>query len=448
MAQSIADAMKPEDVRSQAAPEYVTAQRKVLKRLISFLFLLYVVAFLDRINFGFAAIAMNRDLGLSAAAFGLAGTIMYVGYFAFEVPSNMLLVRFGARRWIARIMITWGIASAATAAASGVYSIYLARFVVGLAEGGFLPGILLYLTYWIPAKQRGKATSLFMIAQPIAIGFGSMLSGALMAGLGGSLGLAGWRWLFIAEGAPAVILGIIVLFYLPDTPADAKWLTPAERDSIRAAVGADAITKKSNPGGIGEFVRAPFVLLALSYFTLVTSLNALSTWSPLIIREVAGKDASVIKIGLLAAIPGLIAAVVMPLLGASSDRKLERAGHYSIAALIAVAGWLLVAGTSTTAGHVTGLVLATAFGFGAMPILWTIPVLILTPRARPVGMAVLSAISILGSITSPAVVGFLRDMTGNFNAGIYYAAVLLTASAVMFFIAARPLRSVERASQA
>lgn len=430
------------------ADALASANAKIYRRLISFLFILYVIAFLDRINFGFAAISMNKELGLTMATFGFAGTVMYIGYFIFEIPSNILMVKFGARRWISRIMITWGLASAATAFVTTEMGIYIVRFLVGVAEAGFLPGVLLYLTYWIAAKQRARAVSLFMIAQPIAIGFGSALSGLIMQHMDGLGGLSGWKWMFIVEALPAIIFGIIILFYLPDKPADAKWLTPAERDAIIATVGADPVKTTKQSGGMAEFITAPFMLISFAYFALVTSLNALATWSPLIVKEVVGDGAGALKIGLLAAIPGVLAAIAMPLWGASSDRRMERAWHYFISAVVAVIGWLLVVMSDATAGRVLGLALATAGGFASMPILWTIPASMLTAKARPIGLAIMSAVGILGSITSPTVVGMLREATGRFDAGIYYAAALLFLSAVIFVAIARPYQNVQKAAQA
>lgn len=411
-----------------------TGIRKVFRQLIPLLFVLFIVAYLDRINIGFAAISMNKDLGLSAAAFGLAGTIMYIGYFAFEIPSNILLARFGARRWISRIMITWGIASTATAAVSTELGLYVVRFLVGVAEAGFLPGVLLYLTYWIPAAQRARASSLFFIAQPIAIAFGSVVSGLIMTHMNGLLDLAGWKWMFIVEGLPAVLLGIVVLYYLPDNPAGAKWLTSEEQRALSAAVANEPVRGSHGKlSGLGEFIGTRFLLLCFTYFALVTSLNALGTWSPLIIQEAVGEDASFTKIGLLSAVPGIAAAIVLPLWGYSSDRAQERAWHYVIPAVVAVTGWLTVITLHSAFWQVTGLLLATAGGFAAMPILWSLPPSLLTVKARPVGMAILSCAGILGSITSPVIVGLLRDTTGRFDAGIWYASVLLLVSAAVFF---------------
>lgn len=316
----------------------VRAGQKVFRRLIFFLFACYVVAYLDRVNIGFAALSMNKDLGLTAAMFGLANTIFYIGYFVCEVPSNLLMVRVGARLWIARIMVTWGIASILTLFAVGPLSLYAIRLVVGIAEAGFVPGVLLYLTYWFPQSSRGRATATFMIAQPIAIGFGSFLSGLIMSGTDRAFGLAGWQWLFILEGLPSVLLGVLVLFYLPDRPADAKWLNADEKAALQAQIAAEApapVHGHSNWRGVWSL---PLGLLMLAYFGLVTSLNGLATWSPLIVREVLGGTTYIFRVGLISAIPGVIAAIVMPLWGTSSDRRQERKLHYAIAVAVAIAG--------------------------------------------------------------------------------------------------------------
>ncbi|HEY7820503.1 MAG TPA: MFS transporter, partial [Vicinamibacteria bacterium] len=223
-------------MREDPSPEPVI--RKVSRRLIPFLFLLYVFAYLDRINIGFAALAMNRDLGLTATMFGIANTIFYVGYMLFEIPSNIALARFGARIWIPRIMITWGIASTATMLAASPTSLYLIRFFVGVAEAGFVPGVLLYLTYWFPPSHRARANAVFMVAMPVTIAFGASISGLVLEGLDGAFGMAGWRWLFLVEGLPSIVLGVIAAFYLTSRPAEARWLTPEEKSVLEASLTA------------------------------------------------------------------------------------------------------------------------------------------------------------------------------------------------------------------
>lgn len=408
------------------------ASRKAFRRLIWFLLILYVVAYLDRINIGFAALSMNKDLGLTAATFGFANTIFYVGYLVFEIPSNYLMVRYGARRWIARILITWGLASTATFLAKDANSLYVIRFIVGIFEAGFVPGVLLYLTYWFPTSQRGRATSVFMIAQPIAIGFGSVISGLIMSGSGGYAGLSGWQWLFIIEGLPAVVLGIAVLFYLSDRPSSAHWLTGEEARALEAQIDAEAPQSTPSTSSWRDLLTGSFLKVSLAYFCLVTSLNALATWSPLIVREVLGGTSNALHVGMIAAIPGVVAIVVMPIWGMLSDRYGERIWFYVGAIAIAAAGWLLVVMTSAPTTRLLGLVLATAWGFSGMAMLWTVPPLFLSAKSRPLGTAVLSCCGIAGSITSPSIVGFLRDRTGSFDSGVWYIIGALVFSIAMF----------------
>lgn len=327
-------------------------------------------------------------------------------------------------------MITWGIASTLTMLATGPMSLYLLRLIVDIAEAGFLPGVMLYMTYWFPARRRGRVTALFMVAQPLAIGCGSLVSALIMHSLDTSLGVAGWQWLFILTGLRAVIMGAAVLFYLPDTPAAAPWLTQAEREAIGSALAFEApSTEVRHGGGASRALLArPFLQLCLAYFCLVTSLNALGTWSPLIVRSVFGNGASIFEIGCLAAIPGLVAAVVMPFWAHLSDRRQERFFHYTIPVAVAALGWLAVILFSIPALRLAGLVLCTAGGFTGMVILWTFPPSLWPIAARPLGIAVLSCAGIAASITSPAIIGFLHDATRGFSAGILYSVVLLVAS--------------------
>jgi len=428
------------------------ASAKAAKRLVWFLFVCYVIAYLDRINIAFAALSMNKALGLTAATFGLAGTIFYSGYLLCEVPSNLLMVRVGARRWIARIMIIWGFASAATMFATGPLSLYLLRMLVGIAEAGFLPGVLLYLTYWFPTKRRGRVTALFMIAQPIAIGFGSLVSALIMQGLDTTLGLAGWQWLFVLTGLPAVVLGLCVLFYLPDRPANATWLTLAEQRALTEIVANEAPAPRHGLSGIGRsLLTSGFVRLCLAYFCLVTSLNALATWSPLIIRSLLSPGASLLQIGSLAAIPGIVAAIAMPLWAARSDRRQERLVHYAIPVACAAAGWLCVILFQSPVVRLAGLAACTAGGFTGMVILWTLPPGLIPTQARPIGIALLSCAGIAASITSPAIIGVLHDLTGSFNAGLWYSVTLLSVSMALILslrVATRRVGSLEAGANA
>ncbi|HEX8027037.1 MAG TPA: MFS transporter [Vicinamibacterales bacterium] len=402
------------------------ASRKIFRRVVWYLLVLYVFAYLDRINIGFAALSMNRDLGLTPTTFGVANTIFYLGYMAFEVPSNLMLARFGARTWLARIMITWGIASTATALAGGAVSLYALRLVVGIAEAGFVPGVLLYLTYWFPQATRARANALFMVGQPIAIAFGSVLSGYILR-MNGVLGVAGWRWLFILEGVPSIALGVVTFFYLRDRPRDAAWLTPAERAAVEEQLAAEAPPPRRGNDWT-ELRSRPVLLLCLAYFGLVSTLNTNATWVPQIVREILGGQSDFLTVGIWAAIPALLTVVAMPLWSRHSDRRQERIWHTIIPMAMAAAGWLLVTLSTIPGVRFGGLALVSIGAFCAMSILWTLPAGVLSPGARPAGIALISTSGILGSAVSPSMIGFLRDQTGTFTSGLLYMVFLLGVS--------------------
>ncbi len=427
--------------------------RKVFRRLIWFLFILLVVSFIDRINVAFAALTMNRALGLSATAFAMSITVFYVAYALFEVPSNLILAKVGARLWIARIMITWGFASAATMFAVDAWSLFGLRALVGAAEAGFLPGILLYLTYWFPRSCRARANALFIMGIPATIAIASMISGFILQ-MEGWLGLAGWQWLFLLEGLPAVVCGIICLFYLDDSPARAKWLSDVEKHEIMARLEQDRALEESEHNKrsvLSQLGSRNVVLLCAAYFGLITSLNANSTWVPQIVHGLM-PGASYAVIGLLTALPAILTVAVMPSWGASSDRRNERVWHLRIALLIAAAGWLLVIGSNIAIARYLGLVLVSAGSFCALLTFWTIPVAILSPAARPAGIAFVNTIGIGGgSAISPLVIGYLKDVTGGFTSGLIYVVVMLIMSVICVTIVAaqmRPLAPIPSPSRA
>lgn len=416
--------------------------RKVFRRLIFFLFILLVVSFVDRVNIAFAALTMNTDLGLSAAAFGVSVTVFYAAYTLFEIPSNLMLARVGARLWIARIMITWGLASAATMFAVDMWSLYGIRALVGVAEAGFLPGILLYLTYWFPRSCRARANALFIMGIPATIAIASTVSGFILQ-MDGFLGLAGWRWLFLLEGLPAVILGITCLFYLDDGPAHANWLTEDEKREIasrlerdRALEQTDA-TKRSILGQLGS---RNVVLLSAGYFGLVTSLNTNSTWVPQIVQSAAA-GASYVVIGLLTALPAVLTIALMPFWGASSDHRNERYWHLRIAMLLAAIGWILVIAFDLPAVRYLGLVFVSIGSFCGLLVFWTFPAsaAILSPDARPAGIALINCIGIGGgSAIGPIVIGYLKDWTGSFTSGLVYVVAMLIMSMICVTLVATP----------
>ena len=416
------------------------AYRKVFRRVVWYLFVLYLCSYLDRINIGFAALAMNRDLGLTPTTFGIANTVFYFGYMLFEVPSNLMLARFGARTWLARIMITWGIASTATALATGATSLYVLRLLVGIAEAGFVPGVLLYLTYWFPQAYRARANGLFMVAQPLTIAFGSLLSGNILR-MNGMFGLEGWRWLFVLEGVPSIVLGAFTFFYLKDGPREAAWLSAAEKTTITEQLAAESTAGATRHGSVWTELRSRDVLLlCLTYFGLVSTLNTNATWVPQIVREILGGQGDFVRVGVWAAIPALLTVVAMPIWSLRSDRQQERLWHVTIPMAAAAAGWLLVTFSTVPLVRFAGLALVSIGGFCGMSIFWTLPASILSQAARPAGIALISTAGIFGSAVSPSIIGFLRDETGTFTSGLLYMVALLIASIGCVWVSARGWR--------
>ena len=409
---------------------------KVSRRLVWFLFAAFVVGFIDRVNVGFAALTMNQDLGLTATQFGAANSIFYIGYILFELPSNLALARFGARIWIPRIMITWGIMACLTAAATGPLSLYGLRFLVGVGEAGLFPGVLLYLTFWIPTRNRARVTAAFLVGQPFAIAVGSVLSAVILR-LEGVSGLTGWQWLFIIEGAPSVVLGVAAWFILPNKPSAARWLTPAEAMLLETALAAEHAGAtppgRKTRGLLGELTRPVVLTLGLIYFCLVTTLNAISTWLPQIVRDLsAGRTAT--EASLLASLPAAAACGMMLWIGRASDRAGSRRLHAGLPMLLGAFGWLLAGYAPQPSLRFAGLVCTTVGAYGALGVFWAIPPGHLSPRAKPAGLALITMAGIMGSIVSPMVIGILRDMTGSFTAGLLFASSMLVcgASLVLF----------------
>jgi len=417
--------------------------RRVAWRLIPFICLLYFIAFIDRVNIGFAALTMNKDLGFSSAVFGFGAGVFFFGYFLFEVPSNIILDKVGARIWIARVMITWGLISAAFAFIKGEYSFYALRFLLGAAEAGFFPGIILYLTFWFPARYRAGVVSLFMAAAPISVVLGSPLSGALLE-LEGVMGLHGWQWMFLVEAVPAVLLGIVVLFYLTDRPEKATWLAPDQRDWLVAEMEAERAARGSvAKHGILAGMADPRVLaLALVYFGTSAGLYTLGIWAPQIIR---GFGLSPMAVGFLNAIPPTIAVVAMILWARHSDRTGERTWHVVIACLVASAGLMLAGAASSVVAVIAALSLVNIGISAAKPPLWAMPTMFLSGPAAAVGIATINAIGNLGGFVGPWVIGWIKDSTGSFAGGLVFVAALLVLSAVLSLVVARVGRRPEPA---
>jgi ACS family 4-hydroxyphenylacetate permease-like MFS transporter len=420
------------------ASEEKTVIGKVFRRLIWFCFALYIVAYLDRINIGYAALTMNKDLGLTATMFGFANTLFYTTYMLFEIPSNLLLVRFGARRWIARIMITWGLASAATMLVVGPNSLYFVRALVGLAEAGFVPGMLLYLSLWFPTAYRARVMSIFMTAMPVTMLLGSPLSGVILQ-MHGAFGIAGWRWLFLIEAVPSILLGLVALRFLTDRPAEAAWLTANERATLERSLARDTEAKPSALPRtmLQELGSATVLLLCLAYFCLVNSLNTFATWSPQIIRDVLGGNATPLAVGLVGAIPPIFTIIGMVLFGANSDRTGDRLWHTMLLFALAALGWTIVVVSGIPDIRLAGLNLVSVGAFTGMALFWAFCTPLLTLEQRPASIALISTAGILGSATSPTIVGFLRDLTHSFSSGLWYAVGLLVIGILTIAIVSR-----------
>lgn len=408
---------------------------RLTRRIVPFIMLLYFIAYLDRVNIGFAALTMNDDIGLSATAFGFAAGVFFIGYFLFEVPSNLILHRVGARIWIARIMVTWGIISGAMAFVQGPISLYVLRFLLGAAEAGFFPGIILYLSYWFPARHRAGVTAFFMAAVPISIAIGSPISGALLT-MDGILGLRGWQWLFLVEAAPAVLLAGVVLMYLTDRPEHATWLDDEEREWLVAEMKAEeaSVTQAHGSQSALRAMANPWVLaLALVYFGTSAGLYTVGVWSPQIIAQ---HGVGPFATGLINAVPPIFAMAAMVLWSRNSDRTGERNWHVVIACLFAAAGLVLAAFTSALMLAVVALILVSAGVSSSKPPLWSIPTQFLAGAAAATGIAAINSIGNLGGFAGPYLVGWFRETTGDFSGGLLAVAAMLAFSAALVLVLA------------
>jgi ACS family tartrate transporter-like MFS transporter len=407
-----------------------SAIARVSRRLIPFLFLLYILNFLDRVNVGFAALEMNRDLGFGPAVYGLGAGIFFLGYCLFEVPSNLVLYRTGARLWIARIMVTWGLAASAMMLVHTPWSFYLLRFLLGVAEAGFFPGIVFYLTHWYPARERARAYAWFLAAIPVCGVIGGPLSGALL-GLDGRLGLQGWQWLFLLEGIPSVLVGIAVLWLLPDRPRDARWLRPEERAWLEARLEAERAERvEPHAASLRRALGNPVVWwLGLCYFLLVVALYGFALWLPQLVK--AAGDFSNFEVGVITAIPYAVAAVGMVLVGRRSDRTGERHLHLALPALAGALGFLAVTRAGTTGLLVAALSL-TAFGvLGWLGPFWALPTAFLREQAAAGGIALINSMGAVGGFVGPYLIGSIKERTGDYAPGLLLLAGFLVAAVVI-----------------
>lgn len=387
----------------------------VRRRLIPFLFLLYIFAYLDRINVGFASLQMNAALGFSAATYGFASGIFFLGYVVFEIPSNIILARVGARLWIARIMITWGLVSAATMFVRSAEMFSVLRFLLGVAEAGFFPGIIFYLTRWVPARERARTIAMFMTATLSAGIIGGPLSGALLS-LDGAAGLAGWQWLFLLEGVPAVLLGFVVLRVLTERPEEAEWLPAAERAALVERLHADEAQVARTDSVRAALLDRRLWLLSVVYFTIPVALYAFGFFLPQIIQ--ASYRGSHFEVGLLSAIPYLAGAIAMVIAGRHSDRTGERRWHVAIGALTSGAGFIamaLVHGIVPSMATASLAMLGLASMFGPF---WTLATSFVGGAGAAAGIALINSAGNIGGFVGPYALGYLKDRTNSFAMGL------------------------------
>ncbi|MBB2750570.1 UNVERIFIED_ORG: D-galactonate transporter [Rhizobium aethiopicum] len=417
------------------------AYAKVFWRIVPFLMLCYVVAYLDRVNVGFAKLQMSSELGLSEAAYGIGAGIFFIGYFLFEVPSNVIMNRVGARMWIARIMVTWGIISAAFMFTSSETVFYVLRFLLGVAEAGFFPGIILYLTAWYPAGRRARIITTFMSAIPISAIFGNPLSGLLMDSFHGTHGLSGWQWMFLIEAIPAILFGIATFFYLDDTIEDAKWLNDEEKRVLAANIEAENRAKASSPHSIAATLSDRRVwLMCLIYFCFVLGQYGLNFWMPSIVK--ASGVSGNLNIGLISAIPYICTFIAMLALGRSADRMRERRWHLVVPAVIAAGGFVAATLATSTTVSIACLSLAAAGAISCAPLFWSLPTAFLAGTGAAAGIAWINSVGNLAGFLGPFLVGYLKDFTGTNSAGMYLlAAALIIGSLAVLTV---PAKTVNR----
>lgn len=418
---------------AQAVPgELEKLYTRLTWRFIPFLMLCFLAAYLDRINVGFAKLEMMSDLALSDTVYGFGAGIFFLGYFLFEVPSNMLLAHFGARRWISRIMISWGVISCGMMFVKDPMSFYIMRFLLGLAEAGFLPGVILYLTYWFPAARRGRTMGFFYTALALAGVIGGPLSGAIMHYMSDAGVMRAWQWLFVIESVPSILLGVIALFYLDDGIDHAKWLTAREKGLLKAEIASDERLKTDIP--LARLVLHP----RLWQFTLIFFAYGLGFWLPSIIRNLGVADA--LYIGLITILPNLCAIGMMLFLTARADRTQHRRLYIGIAFVLGAAGLTLsVLMHAVPSVSIIGLCLATAGILSVYPLFWSLPTAVLGGMAAVAGIALINSLANLAGFAGPWIVGLMKDWTGSTNyAMLTLAGVLVIAAGLVAMVPAPP----------
>jgi len=430
------DAIPYDDSRTFEVRTYA----KVSRRLIPFLMLCYLGAYLDRVNVGFAKLQMLSDLSFSETVYGMGAGIFFLGYFLFEVPSNLILHKVGARRWLARIMLTWAVISASFVFVKSPPVFYVLRFMLGVAEAGFAPGVILYLTYWYPSARRAKALSLFFMAIPLAGMIGCPLSGWIMHSLQGAMSMAGWKWLFVLEAVPSLVLGVAILLYLDDSIVKAKWLTDTEKALLARNVASDNEHKTAHLSIKAFIGDRRLWLMATIYFCVVLGQYGLTFWLPTIIRKSGVADP--LWVGIFTAITYLCAIIALPLIGMSADRLRERRFHLVVPMLIAAAGFATLPALGSVAASIICLSIAAAGILASSSQFWSLPTALLGGMSAAASIAAVNCFANLAGFFSPAIVGWLNDLTGKSTAGLIFISAAVTLGALLVLLV--PAKSVNR----
>jgi MFS family permease len=413
--------------------------RKVDMRIVPFLFFCYILAYLDRVNVGFAKLQMLKDLSLSDAAFATGAGIFFIGYFFFEVPSNVLLKKFGARMWIARIMISWGIISGCMIFVKGEWSFYAMRFLLGLAEAGFFPGVIYYLTLWYPSRLRSTRTAWFVAAIAVSGVVGNPISGWIMDVLSGAMKLAGWQWLFLSEGIPSILVGFLVIFYLDSSIAEAKWLTPEEKALLARNLEAED-KHKTEHKLVDAFTSGKVWVLCGIYFTLMIGLYGIAFWLPTIVKAFGLKG--YLRVGLITAIPYGVAVIGMILLSNHSDKTGERRLHYVANVVVGAVG-LVLSGVfaSNPVLAIIFLSMGTLGVIGSMPLFWPLPSAFLAGTAAAAGIGIVNSVGNLGGYVGPNIPIWARHFSSDSSAALYIiAGILMVGALLTYFFIPRTLR--------
>lgn len=414
---------------------------KAAWRILPIIIVAYFAAFLDRVNIGFAALTMNKDLGLSASAFGVGAGIFFLGYIACELPSNLALVRFGARLWIGRILITWGILSGLTALVWNLPSFVIVRLLLGAAEAGFFPGIIFFMTLWFPRQYRARMFAIFNIAVPMSSVIGAPVSGLIVETMAGVWGLAGWQWMFIIEAAPAVVMGFVVLLALPETPRTATFLTPDEREWLSRRLEAERAAQESRGRfSIGKALADPRVLLMCFIAVgLVMGTTGIAIWMPQFVKAFGLSN---LQTGFVTAIPAAFMAIAMVVVGRHADRTGERVWHAAGPFLVSAAGFLMAALTASPVLGLIGLTIGAAGIGGASPNIWIFPTTLLTGAAAAAGIAMINSIGSIGGFFGPSIIGWVRDATGGFGGALVFLAVAMAVTAGAILVLGHSMRDL------